>query len=111
MRRLLTTFVLLASGSCLSVACAGPHSTGALWAQQNLEQERTMFQLSDAQRTSVAQAFELSLADQSLQGEQARITAELQNCPGPRQPLAISPGETPNACGGPGQFCISVVIR
>lgn len=91
MRRLLGTFLLLASG--LSAACAGPHTTGALWAQQNLEQERTMFQLTDAQRAGLAQTFELGVADGMLQTEQARITAELQNCPGPRQPLAISPGD------------------
>jgi hypothetical protein len=94
MRRLLTTFVLLASSSTLGVACTGPHSTGALWAQQNLEHERTMFQLTDAQRTGAAQAFELGLADESLQTEHGRVTAELQNCPGPRQPLAVSPGDS-----------------
>jgi hypothetical protein len=80
-------------GSGLGVACVGPHSTGASWAQQNLEQERAAFQLSDAQRQGIAQAFELSVADESLQAESARITAELQNCPSPRQPLAVSTGD------------------
>lgn len=92
MRRLLPALLFLGSG--LGVACVGPHSTGASWAQQNLEQERTAFQLSDAQRQGIAQAFELSVADESLQAESARITAELQNCPGPRQPFAISTGDT-----------------
>lgn len=52
-----------------------------------------MYQLSDAQRAGIAQAFELSLADESLQAERARITARQQNCPGPPQPLAVSPGD------------------
>jgi hypothetical protein len=89
MRSLLGAAMLVLS----AVACAGPHSTGALWAQQNLDQERAMYQLSDAQRAGIAQAFELSLADESLQAERARITAGLQNCPLPLEALAISPGD------------------
>jgi hypothetical protein len=91
MRHLVTGCLLLVS--LTSAACAGPHSTGALWAQQNLDQERAMYQLSDAQRAGIAQAFELSLADESLQAERQRITTELQNCPGPRQRLGVSPGD------------------
>jgi hypothetical protein len=64
-----------------------------LWAQQNLEHERAMFQLSDAQRAGMAAAYELSLADESLQAERQRITTELQNCPGPPRPLSVSPGD------------------
>jgi hypothetical protein len=92
MRHLVAWCALLASVA--SVACAGPHSTGALWAQQNLDQERAMFQLSDAQRAGIAQAFEFNLADEALQSERQRITTELQNCPGPRQAFATSPGDT-----------------
>jgi hypothetical protein len=77
----------------LGAACAGPHSTGALWAQQNLDQERAMFQLSDAQRSGIAEAYELRLADETLRAERQRITTELQTCPGTRQVLSVSPGD------------------
>jgi len=53
-----------------------------------------MFQLSDAERAGIAQAFESGLADESLQAERQRITTELQYCPGPRQPLGVSAGDT-----------------
>jgi len=91
MRYLVTAWLLV---SVMSAACAGPHSTGALWARQNLEQERAMYQQSDAQRAGVALAFELGLADESLEAERQRITTELQNCPGPSQALGVSPGDT-----------------
>jgi hypothetical protein len=52
-----------------------------------------MFQLSDAQRAGIAEAYELTLADESLQGERQRITTEIQNCPGPPQALGVSPGD------------------
>ena len=83
----------VALGCLLLVGCAGPHSTGALWAQQNLEQEAAFFRLSDAQRADQAQAFELSLADEVLRAERARVTAALQDCPGERRPLTISTGD------------------
>jgi hypothetical protein len=86
----------VALGCLLLVGCAGPHSTGALWAQQNLEQEAAMYRLSDAQRADRAQAFEHSLADETLAVERARIEAGLQDCPGPdtdRQPLVVSIGD------------------
>jgi len=91
MRRLVPLCLLVTS--ITSVACAGPHSTGALWAQQNLEHERAMFQLSDAQRAGIAEAYELTLADESLRSERQRITTEIQNCPGPPQTLGVSPGD------------------
>ena len=78
---------------CLTAGCAGPHSSGSLWAQQNLEREAALFKLGDAQRAEQATAFELSLADEALAAERARITAELRGCPGPRQPLTVSPGD------------------
>src|SRR5438067_13573522 len=73
--------------------CAGPHSTGGLWAQQNLEQEAALFRLTDAQRAEQAHAVDLSLADQALASERARLAAELVNCPGPRQALSVSTGD------------------
>jgi hypothetical protein len=76
-----------------SLGCAVPRSTGALWAQQNVEQERAMFQLSDAQRAANSEAYELTLVDESLRAESQRITTELQNCPAPHQALAVSPGD------------------
>lgn len=80
--------------TCLvTTGCAGPHSSGALWAQQNLEQEAALFRLGDAQRLQQAQAFELGLADDSLRAERTRIMHELESCPGPQQTLAVSPGD------------------
>ena len=77
----------------VSVACAGPHSTGALWAQQSAEQERVLFQINDAQRADRAHAFELGVADEALSAERQRIAADIEACPGPRQTLEISPGD------------------
>jgi hypothetical protein len=53
-----------------------------------------MYQQSDAQRAGIARSFELGLADESLQAERQRITSQLQNCPGPSQPLGVSPGDS-----------------
>ena len=85
-------------GCLLLVGCTGPHSAGALWAQQNLEQETALYRLSAAQRADRVLAFELGLADESLAAERARIEAGLLACPGPggdRQPLALSVGDRP----------------
>jgi hypothetical protein len=92
MRYLVTAWLLVLS--VMSAACVGPHSTGALWARQNLEQERAMYQQSDAQRAGIALDFELGLADESLEAERQRITSELQNCPASSQPLGVSPGDS-----------------
>jgi hypothetical protein len=88
MRLLLMLGLLL-----VGVGCAGPHSNGALWSEQNLEQERAMFQLGEARRAEQARAFELSVADEQLANERQRITTDLQMCPGPRQPLTLSVGD------------------
>jgi hypothetical protein len=86
----------VALGCLLLAACTGPHSTGALWAQQDIEQETVLFRLSDAQRVDQARAFELRLADDTLAAERARIAASLAACPGEdRQPLAVSIGDRP----------------
>ncbi|HEX8968529.1 MAG TPA: hypothetical protein VF937_11650 [Chloroflexota bacterium] len=81
---------------CLAfvLGCAGPPSTGALWAQQNLEREAALDRIGDAQRAQQARAFELGVADEALASERARIEAALQTCPGdvPR-PLTISVGD------------------
>src|SRR5579859_5783877 len=78
----------------LLVGCAGPHTTGGLWAQQNLDRELQMFHLSDAQRADQARTFEYGLADQTLAAERSRIQAGLRDCPGGvRQPLAVSTGD------------------
>jgi hypothetical protein len=86
MRRLLPLVLVL-----VGIGCAGPHSSGALWAQQNLEAERAAFRLGDARRAQLAQEFELSIADDSLSAEVQRIRAELQACPAPR--AAFNPSE------------------
>ena len=77
----------------LLVGCAGPHSTGALWAQQNLEREAALFRSTDAERAAGAQAYELSLADEALASERVRVQAALQDCPGERRPMALSEGD------------------
>lgn len=87
MRRLLTVVCLLLVG------CAGPHSTGALWAQQNLEEELVAGRQSATQRAEQARAYELALAEESLAAERVRIAAGLEDCPGSaRQPLQLSVG-------------------
>src|SRR5204862_4020496 len=78
--------------AALSIACAGPHSTGALWAQQSMEQEQALFQMNDDQRGDRARAFELGVADEALSGERQRISMEIEEGPGPRQTLGVSPG-------------------
>src|SRR5262249_34395896 len=70
--------------------CAGPHSNGALWSLQNVQQEIAFYAVGDAQRQAQAQAFELSLADQTLASERARLQAVMQTCPGPLQPFEVS---------------------
>jgi hypothetical protein len=84
----------IALGGLLCVGCVGPHSSGALWAQQNLEQEMVQFRLTDAQRAQHAQAAELAVADDALAAERSRLAAALQACPTAElQPLAVSPGD------------------
>jgi hypothetical protein len=86
----------VALGCLLLVGCTGPHSTGALWAQQDLDQETAMFRLTDAQRADRTQAFELGLADETLVAERERIASNLHDCPGAeRQPLGLSIGDRP----------------
>ena len=88
------TLVAFGGALLLVVGCVGPHSSGALWAQQDVEQETAMFKLGDARRAAQAQAFELALADRDLAAERARIDAGLAGCPGSaRTPLTISSGD------------------
>jgi hypothetical protein len=87
---------LVVSVSCLlmMVGCVGPHSTGALWAQQNLEQELILGRQTEAERLGKLHAYELSLADEALASERARLGTALQDCPGmARQTLQLSPGD------------------
>src|SRR5438552_3587872 len=72
------------------VGCVGPHSTGALWAQQNLENELVSGRQTDADRAARMHAYELTLADEALAAERARLGPAVQDCPGAtRQPLQI----------------------
>jgi hypothetical protein len=78
----------------LLAGCAGPHSTGALWAQQNLEQELVVGRQPEAERVGKLRAYELALADESLTAERGRIDLALQDCPGAaRKPLELSAGD------------------
>ena len=83
----------LALCGLLLAGCAGPHSTGALWAQQNLEREAALSRSTEAQRAAQAQAFELTLADEALSAERLRVEEGLQDCPGERRPFALSAGD------------------
>jgi hypothetical protein len=89
--RLRVPFSALSLGLLVcGAACVGPHSSGALWSQQYVEQERAYFALTDVEHRAQAQQFELGLADDSLVAENRRLDAALQICPGPRQPLTVS---------------------
>jgi hypothetical protein len=89
MRRAMALACLL-----VGVGCVGPHASGALWAQQDLEREAALFKLSDAQRADRLTRFELGLADETLTAERTRLESELQECPGAvRQPLQPSVGD------------------
>jgi hypothetical protein len=79
---------------CAAAGCVGPHSTGALWAQQNLDQEMAFYAVSDAQRAEAMHTYVLGLVDEGLAAERQRIEAGLQECPGPLQTFAISQGDT-----------------
>jgi len=69
--------LVLISCLLLLVGCAGPHSTGALWAQQNLEQELVIGRQTDAERVARIHAYELTLADESLAAH-GELRTELQ---------------------------------
>ncbi len=87
---------LLVSVICLLVlmGCVGPHSTGALWAQQNLEQELIIGRQTEAERLGKLHAYELTLADELLASERARLSSALQDCPGTaRQTMQLSRGD------------------
>jgi len=76
------------------VGCVGPHSSGALWAQQNLEQELIIGRQTEAERLGKLHAYELALADESLASERMRLSSALQDCPGAtRLNLQLSPGD------------------
>ncbi len=87
---------LLVSVSCVlvMVGCVGPHATGALWAQQNLDQELVIGRQTEAELLAKLHAYELALADESLASERARLSSALQDCPGAaRQTMQLSPGD------------------
>jgi len=84
----------LALACLILVGCAGPHSTGALWAQQNLDHELVIGRQPAAERIAHLHADELALADESLGAERARLGQVAQDCPGTtRQTLELSPGD------------------
>jgi len=80
--------VVLVAASMMLASCAAPQSDGGLWARQGLQQELVLSRLTDAQRAAAAHEFELLLADQALNQEQARIEAALEQCPRQQQPAS-----------------------
>lgn len=85
---------LIALGGLLCAGCVGPHSTGALWAQQNIQREIELSRVSDATRAQQAQAYQQASAERLLATERARVTDLVSACPGSaRVPIGISPGD------------------
>lgn len=86
---------LLVAFSCvLLVGCVGPHSTGALWAQQNLEQELVIGRQTEAEKLGKLHGYELALADEAMASDRARLSVALEDCPGAvRQGLQLSSGD------------------
>lgn len=86
----------VALGCLLLVGCTGPHSTGALWAQRDIDQETLLFRLGDVERADRMRAVELGLADETLATERTRIESGLADCPGQgrdQESLAPSVGD------------------
>ncbi len=71
MRRLVLVAAPMMLAGC--AACAAPPSDGGLWSRQALQEELTLSRIPDSQRAQTAKAFELQLADEDLNAEQARI--------------------------------------
>jgi hypothetical protein len=79
--------------TCLLLGCSEPNLDGALWHYRESELTRVVSGQSDQQRAAQARAYELSLADETLAAEEARIGAQLDNCPGAQRPaLVVSDG-------------------
>jgi hypothetical protein len=73
--------VLLMAASLVLAGCAAPRSDGGLWARQNVQEELALSRMTDSQREAVAHDFELRLADEVLDAEQARLEVAMQSCP------------------------------
>ena len=81
--------------TCLLLGCSEPNLDGALWHYRESELTRVASGQSDQQRAAQARAFELSLGDEALAAEEARIGAQLADCPGAqRRALVVSDGAT-----------------
>jgi hypothetical protein len=76
-----------------SVACAGPHTTGALWVEQFAAQEKTYFSTDESLRHAQTVAFQSELVDEGVAAERQRLNAMMQVCPGPPSPLVPSVGD------------------
>ncbi|GAC1322575.1 MAG: hypothetical protein NVSMB2_19940 [Chloroflexota bacterium] len=72
--------LLIALGSLLCAGCVGPHSTGALWAQQNIQREIALSRVADAERAAQAQAYEQTTAERLLVVERARVSDLVGAC-------------------------------
>jgi hypothetical protein len=83
---------LIAAAACLS-GCS-PAGDSALWSARAVQQELVLSRLTDAQRAEQAHALELQVADAEIQKQDQALRDGLQDCPGPRTPLAISEADT-----------------
>src|SRR5438105_9829801 len=79
--------------AALPLQACGSANDGAVWSSRAVQQELTLSRIPDAQRVVSSHQLELQLADETLNNEQARFTSALQECPGQRRPLAISPSD------------------
>jgi hypothetical protein len=75
------------------LACAGPRTSGALWAldEAHLEED-LIYRQTEQQRAAIARSFQLQVADEALASEAARLRGLLRDCPGQRRPLELSSG-------------------
>ena len=79
----------------LLAGCAGPHSSGSLWALESAQFDTVLSRTPDVVRAEQAHAFELALSDEVLASERARIAAALGDCPSrERQSLELSVGDS-----------------
>ncbi len=78
--------VVLGAVWLLLTGCAAPLSDGGVWSRQGLQQELAISRMSEQQRAATAHDFELQVADDALNTEQARIQEAIQQCSGEQRP-------------------------
>ncbi|MDQ3810978.1 MAG: hypothetical protein M3336_11865, partial [Chloroflexota bacterium] len=87
----------VAVAAIVLAGCSAPSADagdGGLWAREAIRQELSLARLSDPRRAALAREVELSLADELLDREQARLAVLLADCPAAqRQSLVLSEGD------------------